>query len=858
MGYFPRTNLAPPTAPSTADSRRWPRPPSRLSPAALRWAVSCFCAIVGALMLVVPHQFSSPAFDQIRPLLPWVGGVYLAAGLVLLLATALRVRRALLLLCHIGVGAALLFYGAVLLAAGAWGAWPIYLTLGLGVLASGLLPHDQPARPDAEGDLLALLIGLSALNNGLVMLLLPEQFRLPIYDQVRPLLGGFGPTLALSGAAVVLAQLWAGLPRWANHASRLALAAAFLFYMSLVSLPTRGITGILFYGGFGILTALLPWLSRFLRALDPDALRLRLGLAFSAVAVLPLTLTVALITTQQERLVLEQSLNHQQTLAVTHAHDVANYISLHRDALALLAAQPDLLSRADRGRSALEQVRRLYPALQGCVAVGPEGAVLAASGEMPPGALSSQRAPDAPADPLQSGLVVLRAPAGASGGVACALSVAQLSTLSIDQPNQSRSVVIISQGGQVILSSEKPPALPALPADAAQRSGSLLLSQPSASLIVGYAPVKGLGWQVLIERPVMSALSSAYRARETAFGLLLAAVAAGMAVGGLLARRLTAPLHTLARAADRLAEGDPSAPLPSTRLTEVAHLSASFDHMRQQVTRAAETREEAIRMRDMFFSVAAHELKTPLTSLLGQAQLLQRRASRDSRLDPRDQRTLALVIAQTQRLSALVNALLDVSRLQQGRLSMEPSAFDLRELVRRVVEELQPTLERHTLQVEEERAPLPVQGDSLRLEQVLHNLIGNAVKYSPGGGAIAIRVARAEGAACVSVTDSGIGIPAEAIPNLFTQFYRAPNAEREHIGGMGIGLYVVREIMARHQGWISVESRERQGSTFVIGLPLCEEGQQQPCAAPPPAAGRGWAEEVAGSHIPKDRSRGEG
>ena len=826
MGYSSGTNLASAAAPapSTAAPRRWLGLASQLNPAALRWTISCFCAIVGALMLIVPHQFSSPAFAQIRPYLPWVGGIYLAAGLVLLLATALRVRRTLLLLSHIGVGAVLLLYGIMLLAAGTWIAGPSYLTLGLGVLAAGLLPQDQPDRPNASGDAFALLIGLCAIGNGLVMLLLPEQLRLPIYDQVRPLLGGFGPTLVLSGVAVVLAQIWAGMPRWANHTGRLALAATFLFYMSLVSLPSRGITGILFFGGFGTLTALLPWLSSLLRSLDPDGLRLRLGLALTAVAVLPLTLTVALITAQQERLVLEQSLNHQQTLAVTHAHDVTNYISLHQDALALLATQVDLLTRPERAGTALEQVRRLYPALQACATIGPDGAGLATSGAVPPGGAPFGRlAPTRQARPFQSGLVILEVPAGASGGVACTLSLAQLGTPSIDQPNQDRSVVILSQDGQVLLSSDKPLVLPALPPDAARQSGSLLLGQPSASLIVGHAPVKVLGWQVLIERPVMSALSSAYQARETAFGLLLAVVAIGMAVGALLARRMTAPLHTLARAADRLADGDASAPLPTTRLTEVAHLSASFDHMRQQVTRAAETREDAIRTRDMFFSVAAHELKTPLTSLLGQAQLLQRRASRDTRLEPRDQRTLAVVIAQTKRLSALVSALLDVSRLQQGRLMMEPSTFDLRELVWRAVEELQPTLERHTLRVEEERAPLPVQGDALRIEQVLHNLIGNAVKYSPGGDLVVIRVARVEGSARVSVTDSGIGIPAEAIPNLFTQFYRAPNAEREHIGGMGIGLYVVREIMARHQGWIAVESREHHGSTFEIGLPLCED-----------------------------------
>ncbi|HEU4322214.1 MAG TPA: GAF domain-containing protein [Roseiflexaceae bacterium] len=230
--------------------------------------------------------------------------------------------------------------------------------------------------------------------------------------------------------------------------------------------------------------------------------------------------------------------------------------------------------------------------------------------------------------------------------------------------------------------------------------------------------------------------------------------------------------------------------------------------------------QEAVQVRDTFFSVAAHELKTPLTSLLGQAQLMQRRTLREASLCERDSRSLAVVIEQAQRLNAMILAMLDSSRLEQGRLSIDPQPLDLGALVQRIAEETRPMLDRHSINVEECDRPLVVIGDGLRLEQVLQNLIGNAIKYSPSGGPVTVRLERSGDHARVSVSDRGIGIPAAAIPQLFQRFYRANNADSFHISGMGIGLYVVREIVTLHGGDLAVESREGQGSTFRFSLPL--------------------------------------
>jgi signal transduction histidine kinase len=174
----------------------------------------------------------------------------------------------------------------------------------------------------------------------------------------------------------------------------------------------------------------------------------------------------------------------------------------------------------------------------------------------------------------------------------------------------------------------------------------------------------------------------------------------------------------------------------------------------------------------------------------------------------------------------MIAALLDISRIETGQLSIERKRFDLCELARRVVEEVQPSLHQHSLECHDHGQALIVDGDELRLEQVLQNLLQNAIKYSPAGGPIAVRVEQREQMACMSVTDRGIGIPASELPHLFQRFYRAGNVDEQHISGLGVGLYVVKEIAALHNGSVTVTSQEGQGSTFSICLPLAADSQE--------------------------------
>jgi PAS domain S-box-containing protein len=239
---------------------------------------------------------------------------------------------------------------------------------------------------------------------------------------------------------------------------------------------------------------------------------------------------------------------------------------------------------------------------------------------------------------------------------------------------------------------------------------------------------------------------------------------------------------------------------------------------REQQARAEA--QEAVRTRDVFLSIASHELKTPLTSLLGNAQLLQRRAEREDSFSERTQRSIKVINDQASRLNKMIAALLDISRIEQGQLSIDRIALDLCALTERVVAEVRLTVERHTIVIESRATPLVVLGDELRLEQVLQNLLQNAIKYSPNGGTITVQVMQHDEQACISISDQGMGIPAAALPNLFRRFYRANNVEAEHISGMGIGLFVVKEIVALHGGTVHAESTEGKGSRFTLSLPI--------------------------------------
>jgi PAS domain S-box-containing protein len=233
----------------------------------------------------------------------------------------------------------------------------------------------------------------------------------------------------------------------------------------------------------------------------------------------------------------------------------------------------------------------------------------------------------------------------------------------------------------------------------------------------------------------------------------------------------------------------------------------------------------AVSLRDEFLSVAAHELKTPITSLRGYAQLLAREFDRDHErpLSPERARRAATTIqVQSDKLARLVAQLLDVSRLQSGKLAIERTESDLSDLLREIVESARSQLKDHTL-VARLPGPLIVRLDPLRLEQVVTNLIDNAIKYSPEGGQIDVSLVCEQPSHTVqiSIRDRGVGVPPEHRAHIFDRFYQAhAGGPLTSMAGMGLGLYISRQIVELHEGTIEAEFPEDGGTRFIVRLPL--------------------------------------
>lgn len=234
--------------------------------------------------------------------------------------------------------------------------------------------------------------------------------------------------------------------------------------------------------------------------------------------------------------------------------------------------------------------------------------------------------------------------------------------------------------------------------------------------------------------------------------------------------------------------------------------------------------KEVEQFKDEFISVVAHELRTPLAALQGFVQTLLNQTARGKgpALAEWQARSLQNIDLATVRLASLAEDLLDVTRVQAGRLELQREPTDAVALARRVLARRQLTTGRHTLTLVTTLPLLVLDIDPRRIEQVLVNLIGNAITYSPEGGPIemTLRAERETHEALLSVRDQGIGIPPRDLAQVFERFARAGNTQRSGIGGTGLGLYLCRELVELHGGRIWCESVEGQGSTFFVALPL--------------------------------------
>ena len=258
----------------------------------------------------------------------------------------------------------------------------------------------------------------------------------------------------------------------------------------------------------------------------------------------------------------------------------------------------------------------------------------------------------------------------------------------------------------------------------------------------------------------------------------------------------------------------------------ISTLSAQLQAAYRRADAAQRAAEEALRARDRFLSMAAHELRTPITNISGYVDLLRRHHRRGTSTPEQVERHLAAIGESADRLARLTQELLDASQLRAEQFPLQPAPLDFVALVRALTERFQDRLDgRHRLTVALQPLARPVVGDADRLAQVVTNLLENAAKYSPEGGEIRVTV-QPEGAGVrLSVQDQGIGLPPGVAEAIFEPFERAPNAVRQRLPGLGLGLFICRDIVTRHGGRIWAESAgEGQGATFSVWFPLEHRG----------------------------------
>jgi len=355
------------------------------------------------------------------------------------------------------------------------------------------------------------------------------------------------------------------------------------------------------------------------------------------------------------------------------------------------------------------------------------------------------------------------------------------------------------------------------PAGAGLRRETLADGVEMAIATVVATPNEGPPLRVESGGPLNAELKELHRLlMSLALGFVMVTLVA-LAGGYLLVGRALRPVEEITRRAEGITSRHLSERLP------VPPTEDEFQHLSESLNRMIARLEEAFQHNRRFLADASHELRTPLTILHSELEaVVQRRG-----VEPALQETMSNLLEEVQRLARIVENLFALSRLEAGLASPVAARFDLARLASTTAEQMCLLAEDKGVKITcQTPQPVLVEGDAGRFKQVIVNLLDNAIKYTPAGGAITLAVREQQREAVCEVSDNGIGIPADALPRVFERFYRVDQARNRESGGAGIGLAIVKAICTAHNGRVEVESTEGRGSCFRICLPLA--GQTQP------------------------------
>jgi heavy metal sensor kinase len=311
---------------------------------------------------------------------------------------------------------------------------------------------------------------------------------------------------------------------------------------------------------------------------------------------------------------------------------------------------------------------------------------------------------------------------------------------------------------------------------------------------------------------------STVRTDETLRQVLLL-LAVGLPIGVLVAvsggfvlvRRALKPVTRIAHKAEDISQHNLSERLPVVHSgDELERLSISLNNMIARL-------EDAIQSSKRFVADASHELRTPLTVLRGELESL----AQDAQLKAHTRESIGGLLEEVDRLAEIVESLLALSKLDAGEVSSERVRFDLGELVSTTAEQMSLLAEDKSIRVEcDADSNVIVEGDRSRMKQVVVNLLDNAIKYTPNGGNVLLRIARDGNNAILEVSDNGIGIPTEALPHMFKRFFRVDDSRSRDQGGAGLGLSIVKSICVAQGAEVDVTSQPGGGSRFRVRQPL--------------------------------------
>ncbi len=293
-----------------------------------------------------------------------------------------------------------------------------------------------------------------------------------------------------------------------------------------------------------------------------------------------------------------------------------------------------------------------------------------------------------------------------------------------------------------------------------------------------------------------------------------------IAVGGgyVFTRKALRPLDEIVTTAGRITSRNLNerVPVPATG-DELERLSASLNRMMARL-------EESFQHINRFSADAAHEIRTPLAIIRGELENALQVPGTSA--DLRD--TLASALEEAERLSRIAEQLLEMSRLEAGETLIERTHFDFAEMAKTTVEQMRLLAEEKNVQLKfQGQHRVDIEGDPIRLKQIVVNLVDNAIKYTGPGGSVSVSTFPIDGKAVLEVADTGLGIPEEALHQVFDRFYRVDRARSRQLGGTGLGLAIVRSICTAYGGVVGVKSVEGQGTVFRVELPLTPSNGQQ-------------------------------